>query len=252
MPNLHVFNAKPINKHAKNEKDDNIDKDSSLVADKNPQTQTEEMRDHVSGKNFKDPLKGQGRDGPGSPSDFDMKKKLKGKKEGTRNNASEDLSHEDEKKDQLEKKKSKHHMLGESKIGNLKSDPDSEKQSKPESGEKNDKPPKRKGPSQEEDDANVKKKLQKKAKVKRGELDVIDDAEVSFVDLFTADGVEDFEKGREKEVKDYASRDKKSAGAIVTFPGKRKKSKAQSTGSILDFSPAIEVGMGGASAWGDE
>ncbi|PON65248.1 LRR domain containing protein [Trema orientale] len=247
LPKLHVFNAKPINKYTKNEMGDNTDQDSSLIADKNPETQTEEVRDHVSRNNLKEPV----RASPGSANEWDKKKKLKGTKEGTRDNVFEILSHKDEKGNQLKEKKSKHYMPGQSKTGNLENDPNLEKQSMQKSKVKNDEPQKRKVSFQEDDDATVKNKHQKKAKVKRGELDVIDDAEASFVELFTADGTEDPENRREKKVNDNAGRGLKSAGGIVTFPGK-KKSKAQSRSSILDFSPAVEVGMGGASTWGDE
>ncbi|KAF4371076.1 hypothetical protein G4B88_003005 [Cannabis sativa] len=59
FPNLHVFNAKPTNKCTKNELD------FSVAADKDPETQTEEMRDHVNRKNSKDSVLDQD-----SPSDF--------------------------------------------------------------------------------------------------------------------------------------------------------------------------------------
>lgn len=209
------------------------------------------MGDPVGGKKFKDAVMGQARDGPDGcdgASDFDMKK-LNGKKEGTSDNVlKEVLSHKDEKRDKPKEKKYKNHISS-GKIGILKNNSDVEKQSKQKRGEKSDKPQKRKGPLQEEDDANVKRELQKKSKTKRGELDVIDDAEASFVELFTANHTEDPENGREKKVNKIVG---KSAGGIVTFPGKRKKAKAQCSGSILDFSPAVEVGMGGASTWGDE
>lgn len=200
---MHVFNAKPMNKFIKN---DNIDIDSSLAADKDPETQTEEVKDHV------------------RPNDFLMKKKVKGKKDETRDN---------EKRDQVKPKKSKHH------------NPDLEKKSKQESEEQNGKLQKRKVTFIEEDDAKV-TKLQKKSKAKRSELDVIDDGEASFVELLKTSGEEDHNYKREMKLAD------KSTGGIVTFPGgKMKKAKSQSTVSVSSFSPEVEIGMGGPSTWGD-
>ncbi|XP_062082537.1 uncharacterized protein LOC133788906 isoform X2 [Humulus lupulus] len=228
FPNLHVFNAKPMNKYIKNDK---IDLDSSLAADKDPETQTEEMRDHVNRKTSKNSVVEQGRVSSDRPSDFVMKKKVKGKKDETRNNASEVPSRNDEKRDQVKPKKSKHH------------DPELEKKSKQESEEQNGKLQKRKV-TFIEDDTKV-KKLQKKSKVKWSELDVIDDGEASFVELLKASGEEDHNYKREMKLAD------KSTGGIVTFPGKMKKAKSQSTGSVSSFSPEVEVGMGGPSTWGD-
>ncbi|KAF4381183.1 hypothetical protein F8388_012105 [Cannabis sativa] len=110
FPNLHVFNAKPTNKCTKNELD------FSVAADKDPETQTEEMRDHVNRKNSKDSVLDQD-----SPSDF-------GKKDGTRDdNAAEVPSHNYEKRHHVKAKKSKHQ------------NPELERKSKQESEEQIDK-----------------------------------------------------------------------------------------------------------------
>ncbi|KAM6595708.1 uncharacterized protein LOC115719382 isoform X2 [Cannabis sativa] len=221
FPNLHVFNAKPTNKRTRN------DLDSSVAADKDPDTQTEEMRDHVNRKNSKYSVVDQD-----SPSDFVTKKKVKGGNDGTRDNAAELPSHNDEKRDHVKAKKSKHQ------------NPDLERKSKQESEEQVDKLQKRKVTFIEKDDAKV-KKLPKTSKTKRSDLDIIDDSEASFMELVSNVGGEVPDFKREKKFTD------KSGGVIVTFPGKTKKAKSQSTGFVLSLSPEVEVGVGGPSTWGD-
>lgn len=77
----------------------------------------------------------------------------------------------------------------------------------------------------------VDEKQKKKRLEKQAEVDIIDDAGISFTELFTTDVP-----------------DTKSSGGLVTYPVKKKKSK-RAVLTELQMSPALEVGMGGASTW---
>lgn len=247
---MNVFNAKPIDKYTKNEKGDKTGKNSSITAEENLETQAEKVGDHVGASHFKDPIMNQGRDcNFGTTSDFDKKSRKKNR--GTNENASQKtVSDDDETRNQFKKKSSKHHMPGESMSGNLENVVVSEKQSKQKSKENSDKVQKRKGPLQDED-ANVKHKPSKKSKAKRGELDVIDDGEVSFVELFNVDSIEGPKYDAEK-INDSAGQEMKSTSGVVTVLSKKKKAKTHNKGSALEVQLAVELGMGGPSTWGDE
>ena len=241
---MHVFNAKPIDKYTKNEKGDKAGKNSSITA------QAENVGDHERAKHLKDPVMDQRRDDNfDTTSAFDKKSRKKNR--GTNEHASEKtVPHDDEMRNQLKKKSSKHYLPGESTSGNLENDTVSEKQSKQKSIGKNDKVQKREGPLQEED-ADIRNKPTKKSKVKRGELDVIDDGEASFVELFNVGNTEGPKYDAEK-VNDSTGQDMKSASSVITFTSKKKKAKARSKGSVLEVPSEVEVGMGGPSTWGDE
>ncbi|XP_040955275.1 uncharacterized protein [Gossypium hirsutum] len=94
------------------------------------------------------------------------------------------------------------------------------------------------------------KPKRKKKLEKRAELDIIDDAGASFSELFAIDVADPIQDGKRKIV-DRASQDTKSSDSLVTYPVKKKKSK-HAVLAELELTSAIEVGMGGASTWGDE
>ncbi|GMN61120.1 hypothetical protein TIFTF001_030204 [Ficus carica] len=240
LPNLHVFNAKPIDKYAKNEKGDKIVQDSSL-GDKNLEIKTDLPRGRIKKKDSKDPVMGQERD--------NMEKKSKGKKQQKIDSALEVLSNGDEKK--VEEKKSKHQPPCHSKIDMLENDSVLEKNPKQKSEVKNTKPQKRKGPFKDEDDADVEKKLKKISTVKRGELDGIDDGEALFAEFLAANHAEDPEYREEKDIDNASQAMKSAGGVVVAFPAKRKKAKHQGS-SVTKLLPVVEVGLGGPSTWGDE
>lgn len=98
-------------------------------------------------------------------------------------------------------------------------------------------------------DGEVEKKLKKKSKVKKGELN-IDDPEASFTELFSADLVESSKD--EKKIADNTVQDMNLAGGLVTFSVKKRKQKSHGSGPALDLSPSTEIGMGGPSTWGEE
>ncbi|XP_024025059.1 leucine-rich repeat-containing protein ODA7 [Morus notabilis] len=251
LPNLCVFNSKPIEKYAKNEKGDKIVNDSSL-GDKNLETQTEHKRDRIKKKDPIDPVMDEEMDANlNSVSDFDTKKKSKGKKLGSSDNALEVLTHEDEKRDEVKKKKSKHHLPDQSKIDKLENDPVSEKQPKQKSEVKNEKLQKRKGSFKDENDADAKKKAKKISTVRSSELDVIDESDALLAELLAANNTER-PKYEEEKVIGNASQAMKSASGVVALSGKRKKAKSQGSGSVPELPPVVEVGLGGTSTWGDE
>lgn len=91
----------------------------------------------------------------------------------------------------------------------------------------------------------VEKKLKKKTNVEKGEISAIDDPEASFVELFAADTAGNSKYDFEKKVNDNIT-------GLVTFSVKKKKGKGHGSGLSLDLNPKVEIGMGGASTWGEE
>lgn len=162
------------------------------------------------------------------------------------------LGEKEYKEDQVKEKKSKHRELNQSKVANLWSDGHLEKESNERSEKKNDKLQKKGGLIQDKENTKVQKKLKEKSKVKRGELDVIDDGDASFVELISVNSMKDTEQGSQKRVSDKASQVANSGGGIVTFQAKRKKANTLGPDSLLQSFLAVEVGIGGPSSWGDE
>lgn len=246
LPNLHVFNARPIDKYiTKNEKGAGVDEvdDSSLNAANKQENQTEKQKD----RDFKDLMMAGTKGGIGkleNSSDFDTKK-LKPKKQKLDDNVSnhEVLVQGDEKRDHVKKKSYRHQVLNENDPSNLQKAGDLEKESQKKKQKKN--------PLHTEDNTKVGKKLEK-AKVKQqGELDVIDDADTPFLELFSVN-MGDAEVGGENKVNDKVSEEANWLGGLVTFPSKRKKAKNRGTGSTLHPLPVDEIGTGGPSTWGDD
>jgi hypothetical protein len=227
LPNLQIFNAKPTEKCIKNS--DRVE-DSSV--------------------NFTNKL-----DGPiDNAIGVDVEKKLKWKRQKTNDISSEKetLVCEDEKRGDIRKKNSKHHVVEQSKDGPLDYAEDVHvgKESRHKK-QKNDKPLKKQVPVHEEVDAKVEKKL-KKTKVKQGELDVIDDPEASFVELFAADTAENPKNDYEKKIVKKAIQDMKSEDGVVTISIKKKKAKSHGVDPAPHLFPKVEIGLGGPSTWGDE
>ncbi|VVA38365.1 PREDICTED: phosphatase 1 regulatory [Prunus dulcis] len=245
LPNLHVFNARPIDKYTKNEKGAGVDEvdDSSLNAANKQESQTEKRKD----RDFKRLMMAETKGGIGkleNSSDSDTKK-LKLKKQKPDDNVSnhEVLVQGDEKSDHVKKKSYKHQVLNENDPSNLQKAGDLEKESQKKKQKKN--------PLHTEDNTKVGKKLEK-AKVKQeGELDVIDDADTPFLELFSFN-MGDAEVGGENKVNDKVSEEANLLGGLVTFPSKRKKAKNRGTGTTLQPLPLDEIGTGGPSTWGDD
>ncbi|XP_068311214.1 uncharacterized protein [Pyrus communis] len=235
LPNLHVFNARPIDKNIKSEKGaraDEVNKSTLNAADKQ-ETQTEEPKE----RDFKHHAMGEAKGGIENASDSDTKKS-KRKRKGSKDNVSNNdvVVEGDEKRDSVKKKNRIHHMQNEDDPGNLENAGHFEKalQQKKQ----------KKSPADTEDNAEVGKKPEK-SKGRKGELDVIDDADTPFLELFSVDA----EVASEKKVNDKV----RDLGGLVTFPSKSKKAKNRpSTGSTLHPSPVDEIGTGGPSTWGDD
>ena len=224
---MQIFNAKPTEKCIKNS--DRVE-DSSV--------------------NFTKKL-----DGPiDNVIGIDVEKKLKRKRQKTDDISSvkETLVCEDEKRGDIRKKNSKHHVVEQSKDGPLDNAEDVHvgKESRHKK-QKNDKPLKKQVPVHEEVDAKVEKKL-KKTKVKQGELNVIDDPEASFVELFAADTAENPKNDYEKKIVKKAIQDMKSEDGVVTISVKKKKAKSHGVDPAPHLFPKVEIGLGGPSTWGDE
>ncbi|RZB83780.1 leucine-rich repeat-containing protein 9-like isoform X3 [Glycine soja] len=146
------------------------------------------------------------------------------------------------KKDKADRKK-------ESLITNV--DPGMENKSTKKKAKKDDKPLD-KGFALEENVSKVEKKLKKQHKNdEQSELDVIDDAEASFAELFKINDAENLNLADEMKAQDKAPKDvMKLAGDPVTSFAKHKNAKIQNMESLS--APVAEIGMGGPSTWGDE
>lgn len=183
IPNLHIFNTRPIDKSKKNEKSDRCDAAAKLVVNeevKRDNTIEDDYKHHVADKN-KEKF-------PNDAGDFDVGKELKRKKKKNVELLKKERLHEDDGK------------------------------------------------------AVGKKPKRKRSKAEQGELDVIDDGETPFMDLFTSDKnqVDDGEK--------VLNRNADFEGGSVTYPTKKKKTKNRHMGA-LKMSPEIKVGLGGPSTW---
>lgn len=208
MPNLHVFNAKPIDKTSKNEKGD--------------------LADNVN----------------------DPSNKRKSRKEDKGDHIQLVDSNEDISGDILDKEKnSKRDASAVNKYGNLSDHGDTEmkKDSKRKMKKTTDKQ------TIEEVQKNDSSKTTKERKNKRSnedpsELDVIDDAETSFQDLFNVKLKTNPKDYKETIVTEVAHQNKSSVGAFAGSSAKKKKSSHR----ITSTSHEVEVGLGGPSTWGDE
>jgi protein phosphatase 1 regulatory subunit 7 len=102
-----------------------------------------------------------------------------------------------------------------------------------------------------DDRTKVEKKLKsKKSRKELSELDIIDNGEVSFADLFSVDAVENLKHNSESKTVDKSGIN--VLGGLLAVSAKKKKTKNQGLVSTVPLSPAVEVGMGGPSTWGDE
>ncbi|QCE09483.1 hypothetical protein DEO72_LG10g704 [Vigna unguiculata] len=132
-------------------------------------------------------------------------------------------------------------------------DPDMENKSTKKKVKKDDKPLDNKGFASEENVSKVGKKLKKKRKnEEQSELDIIDDAEASFAELFKINDVQNQNHGDEMKTQEKVSKDVKFAGITVTSFTKPKNAKMQNMESLSFSFPVVDFGNGGPSTWGDE
>jgi len=209
LPNLHIFNARPVDKSARNEISGRAD-DSSLIPTNELDYHSEKKKDHTRDVNSSKHVTDQRRDHFDNASD-DAEKDLRQKRKKTKGKVSKmEEASTDEKDD----------AVIDDKIHN-------------------------------DDRTKVEKKLKsKKSRKELSELDIIDNGEVSFADLFSVDAVENLKHNSESKTVDKSGIN--VLGGLLAVSAKKKKTKNQGLVSTVPLSPAVEVGMGGPSTWGDE
>lgn len=214
LPRLQVFNARTVDKDTKNEKGNMVDDDYQPIG--------ENEDDHLE---IADEL------------DFERKSGKKRKKNvdvSEKENTGHSKDNADRKKDKL--------------VSYV--DSDTKNKSTKKKLRKNDKALD-KDVAVEENVNRIEKKMKKKGKnEKQSELDVIDDAEASFMDFFNTKDAENLNHVAEMKVQDKVPKDLKLAGNTETSSTKCKSGKMQNTELLA--SPATEIGIGGPSTWGDE
>ncbi|KAK7853341.1 protein phosphatase 1 regulatory subunit 7 [Quercus suber] len=226
-------------------------KTSDDVSEKVVLVHGEEKRGGTKKKNSKYHLKDLGEDSPlDNAIGVDVEKKLKKKRPKTNDVSSEKETPvcEDERRDDNKKNNSEHHVVELSKDNA--EDVHVEKESRHKK-QKNDKLSKKQVPVHEEVDAKVEKKL-KKTNARQGALDVIDDPEASFMEIFAPDNAENPKYDDKKKIANKAIKDMKTLDGLVSISVKKKKSKRHGVDAAPHISPTLEIGLGGPSTWGDE
>lgn len=237
LPNLHIFNARPIDKDTKIEKDDVVDKvdDSLNCADDSIKVHKEKKRDGTRETNDKLSKKEIQQRKNDSVAGTKLKKKSKEKEWEL---------------DAIDDAKNPGGIVpGQNKDGHLNDsrDVDMEKDLK-RKRRKTSENLSNKDIQVDDDDKRFKKK---QSKEKQGELDIIDNGETAFSELFSANiaGNPRFDGGNN--VVNEASKFN-SVDGLVTSSAKKKKSKNRGMGPTVQLSQEPEVGLGGPSTWGDE
>ncbi|KAA8544295.1 hypothetical protein F0562_022307 [Nyssa sinensis] len=256
VPNLQIFNARPMDKIMKNEKGDTVD-DSSLNFANKLGVEKEEQIDHsMRNKNSKHYEMNQSKDGQlNNARGLDTEKKLKHKKQKTMELKEKDSVHQEnstitakELKKKLNVRQNEVNAMDDEETPFTGTDLGKELKRKK---QKTNEISKDKASDSKENTTITEKKL--KGKSKKGEqnkVNVIDDGETPFLELFTA---ENAEYNGEKEIDDKVIQDVNMNYGLVTFPDKRKKIKSQGKGhpALELLSSPAEVGLGGPSTWND-
>ncbi|KAK2988369.1 hypothetical protein RJ640_007304 [Escallonia rubra] len=245
VPNLQIYNARPIDKTLKNEKGGRVDGTSpddgnkpvvQIAEETNQSTRNKRSKHHVTSQNKQDHLDNAG--------DFGVKEELNQKIE--KRNETSNKKKPDTKENILimeNKVKKKLKTAGENDDGkNPYTHPDMQQDSKRKKQKRND--------LTEEKVSEISKKPKK---VKQNVFSLIDDGEIPLMDLFTVDDTaEDVEISGENEMVDNKSvQDVITKDGSASSPLERKKIKKQSMGSadLQMLAPAAEVGLGGPSTW---
>ncbi|XP_028808266.1 leucine-rich repeat-containing protein ODA7 [Neltuma alba] len=245
LPKLQIFNARPVDKHTKKEDNDRADGGDFLAGsergkDKNTSTfEKKDVKHHQIDE--------------GEDVHFETTgKKSSKKRKKTVDVVSEKdaLVIDDENMAQNKDKKRKNPVIEGKNAGSTDAvDNDRENKSVKKKLRNNDKP-REEGVAFEEDVAKVGKKQKRPKNRKQSDIDVIDDAEASFVDLFNVSDADDLEQGGKIEVNEKGLKDVNLVSDTVPSVGKRKSSKKR---NVEPPSHQIsEIGMGGPSTWGDE
>ncbi|XP_039031189.1 protein tilB homolog isoform X1 [Hibiscus syriacus] len=222
LPNLQIFNGRPIDKSVKNKDGETIDIASHSM------DYTEDI--------YVEDKKGQKRK-------KNLEFQVSVEKQYVNHDNAPDHEGDDIVVEKKEKKKSKGEKENLSRL-------DAEKNMTQKGRKTNDKHSKKEVSVHEVGIAGEEKQKKKKTLEKLAELDIIDDSGAFFTELFATDAADPIEDGKRKIV-DRASQEMKSSGHSVTYPAKKKKGKHAMLAG-LQLSPTIEVGMGGASTWDDE
>ncbi|XWS28535.1 hypothetical protein CRYUN_Cryun25bG0078400 [Craigia yunnanensis] len=243
LPNLHIFNARPIDKSIKNKMGEIVHIASRNAACKED-IHMDEKKDQRRNPKFQGSFEKQDVN-LDSAAGLDAEKELKRRRKKGNDKLSTEVPVDEEDDIIVEKEEKKKKAKEEQEnLNNL----GVEKKFMQKGRKTNDKLLK-KEISVHLDGIMVEEKPKKKKLEKRVELDIIDDAGTSFTELFTTDVADPKDDGKRKIV-DRAGQDMKSSGSLVTYPVKKKSKRA--VFPELQLSPAVEVGMGGTSTWDDE
>ncbi|KAL8119635.1 hypothetical protein AgCh_016952 [Apium graveolens] len=232
VPSLQIYNAKPMEKIMENE--DGRINDSSADAGDKPEVKKPKHLDHTKGSNSMEHHVA----GPSKDTDVDgnqeyfMEKKSKGKRKKG------DVEFPDiaKKRPTFEDLKQNGNNSGEDgKSSYL--NPDIKNNLLPDKHETKESSKKKTG-----------EEVQRKKRVKNV---TIDDGEIPFSAMFTADITENAASQNESLKK--SKQEIHSAGEVVTFPKNKKKIKRGNVGAsaLQSLLPANEIGLGGPSAWDD-
>ncbi|GMP88378.1 hypothetical protein CsSME_00040395 [Camellia sinensis var. sinensis] len=260
VPNLQIFNSRPIDKSAKNEKGDTDDgvHDSSVNVDNKQGAQKEEKIDYsMRNKNRKRNVMSQGNDDQcDTARDVDMGRGLKHKKQKSMVLPKEKDSDQKEistKTDKKLKKKLKEVQENEVNVIDDEETRPTDPSVKKESKRRKDKTTeilKVELVDHKEDSTIIEKELKRNLKrVKRNEANVIDDGETPFADLFAITGENAENSGGSMDEK--AVQDVNTFSGLVSSPVMREKTKPWGKGSALQLSAAAEAGLDGLPTWDD-
>ncbi|KAK7335616.1 hypothetical protein VNO80_27556 [Phaseolus coccineus] len=229
LPRLQIFNARPVDKDTENKQGGIVNGTHDFSVD---HTIYKKKDDHLE-----------------AADDLDSERKSSKKRKKTVDLSKKEDRVNDEGNKALKKDKADRNK--DSLIVTV--DPDMENKSTKKKVKRDDKPLDNKGFAPEENVFKVGKKLKKKFKnEEQSELDIIDNAEASFAELFKINDAENQNHGDEMKAQDEVpTKDVKFAGSTVTSFAKPKNVKMQNMES-LSFPVAEDIGNGGPSTWGDE
>ncbi|CAK9159082.1 unnamed protein product [Ilex paraguariensis] len=257
VPNLQIFNARPIDKTMGIEKGERVDDSSVNIGDKLV-VQNRGQRDHNMGnKNSKH--RGDQRDDGhlDNAGDLETRKELKLRKQKRHELSPEKASVHKETSNDTEKgvkkklkkmQENEYHDIDDGETPHV--DPDVQKELKHKK-KKREEILKEKASDGKGDGTIIGKESRIPKKAKQKEDSVIDDVETPFVDLFAADAPENVENSAEKGRGNRTVQDINMNDGKDTFPTKRKKTKNRDKGTdaLRLLSAATEIGLGGASTW---
>ncbi|XP_054810870.1 leucine-rich repeat-containing protein ODA7 isoform X2 [Prosopis cineraria] len=242
LPKLQIYNARPVDKLTKNENRDRVD-GGDFLAD------SEGEKDRNTSAFEKKDVKHHQIEGEDDRFETTGRKSSKKRKKTVDVVSKKHVTLLDENMVQNKDRKHKNPAIEGKNAGPIDAvKNDREKKSIKKKLRINDKP-QEEGVAFEENITKVDKKQKRSKNRKQSEIDVIDDAEASFVDLFNVND-EDLEHGGQIEVVEKVLKDVNFVGDTVPSVCKRKSSKKRNVEP--PSYPISEIGMGGPSTWGDE